>query len=128
MNAPDASDPTTEAPLIVDLDGTLIRTDLLHESIVLMLLQQPWLLFSMPRWLLGGKAFVKSEVASRVLVDAGIVMTENVISAAARQIALATASCCSEDRRAASREIARRRLRANRCRAHGVGRVCRRPN
>ena len=49
-----------EPPLFVDLDGTLIKTDLLQESILLLLKKNPWLLFALPAWLLRGKASFKA--------------------------------------------------------------------
>lgn len=52
-----------EIPLCVDLDGTLINTDCLHESTLLALKRKPFILFLIPFWLLtGGIAKVKSEV------------------------------------------------------------------
>jgi len=56
--------------LCVDLDGTLLRSDLLWESVV-RLLQRPWLLPLIPLWLLQGKARLKQELAERVALDAG---------------------------------------------------------
>ncbi|HYC01878.1 MAG TPA: UbiA family prenyltransferase [Azospirillaceae bacterium] len=59
-------------PLVVDLDGTLLRTDLLYESFALLMRQQPWLLLLIPFWLLrGGKARLKREIARRVDLDVG---------------------------------------------------------
>jgi 4-hydroxybenzoate polyprenyltransferase/phosphoserine phosphatase len=56
-------------PLVVDLDGTLVKTDLLIESIARLLRQQPLTLAALPLWLLKGKAFVKREIAKRVELD-----------------------------------------------------------
>ncbi len=39
-------------PLCVDLDGTLIKTDLLWESLLALLKQSPFSLFRLPFWLL----------------------------------------------------------------------------
>jgi phosphoserine phosphatase len=49
-------------PLAIDLDGTLIHTDLLHESVLYLLKVKPWLIFYLPYWLLKGKARLKSEL------------------------------------------------------------------
>lgn len=57
-------------PLCVDLDGTLIHSDLLVESALALLSRNPLLLFSMLGWLLHGKARLKREIASRVALDA----------------------------------------------------------
>ncbi|MBU1361287.1 MAG: UbiA family prenyltransferase [Gammaproteobacteria bacterium] len=56
-------------PLYVDLDGTLIATDLLHESLLNLVRAAPLALFQLPGWLLRGKATVKREVADRTEID-----------------------------------------------------------
>lgn len=63
-------DPVSErVPLCVDLDGTLIRSDLLVESALALLSRSPWSMFAMLGWLLRGKAQLKREIASRVTLD-----------------------------------------------------------
>ena len=57
-------------PLAVDLDGTLIHTDLLLETTFALLRQNPWYLFLLPLWLLRGKAVLKAEIARRIGFDA----------------------------------------------------------
>ena len=59
-----------DVPLAVDLDGTLVRTDTLHESLLALFKHAPWLLLLLPWWVLKGKAFFKAEVARRVALDA----------------------------------------------------------
>ncbi len=54
------------APLCIDCDGTLIRTDLLHEAVLLMLKQYPLGIFFLPFWLLKGKAYLKARIAEHV--------------------------------------------------------------
>jgi len=56
----------TATSLVVDLDGTLVRTDLLHESVFGLLKQSIFNLFLLPLWLLGGKAHMKAKIAERV--------------------------------------------------------------
>ena len=56
-------------PLVVDLDGTLIKTDLLLESVCSLLRQEPLALFALPIWLLKGRAHLKREIAQRVQFD-----------------------------------------------------------
>jgi 4-hydroxybenzoate polyprenyltransferase len=56
-------------PLCVDLDGTLVRTDTLIESLLLLVKRNPLYLFAALRWLLGGKARFKAEVARRVSLN-----------------------------------------------------------
>lgn len=60
---------SASAPLCVDLDGTLVRTDLLLESVLALLKRNPLYLFALPLWLLKGRARLKYEVARRVRVD-----------------------------------------------------------
>ncbi len=61
---------SVDIPLAVDLDGTLVSTDLLWESIFMLLKVNPLYLFVMPIWLMSGKASLKSEIARRVTLDA----------------------------------------------------------
>ena len=56
-------------PLCVDLDGTLIKSDLLHESLLRLLRHRPWMALRLPLWLAGGKTRLKSKLAE-VLPDA----------------------------------------------------------
>ena len=58
-------------PLCVDLDGTLVQTDMLFESLLSLIKQQPLCVLLIPFWLLQGKAQLKSEIASRVNLAGG---------------------------------------------------------
>jgi 4-hydroxybenzoate polyprenyltransferase/phosphoserine phosphatase len=49
----------------VDLDGTLVKTDLLWEALFLLLKKNPAALFSLPFWLGKGIANLKCEIAQR---------------------------------------------------------------
>lgn len=63
--------PDSEAvPLVVDMDGTLCRTDTLHEAILGLLLQDPLSVLRAPLWLRDGKEGFKRRIADRYLVDA----------------------------------------------------------
>ena len=53
-------------PLYVDLDGTLVRTDTLHESVLLLLRRHPLNLLRLFAWLLLGKAGFKRRLADAV--------------------------------------------------------------
>jgi len=53
-------------PLCVDLDGTLVLTDTLHESLILLLKNNLLYIFLLPWWFLKGKAFFKDQIARRV--------------------------------------------------------------
>ncbi len=67
--------------LYVDLDGTLVRTDTLWESLMLLLKHHPHLVFVLPFWLLRGKAVFKREVARRVVLDpASLPYHEDVVA------------------------------------------------
>lgn len=69
-----------EPPLCVDLDGTLLRTDLLLEGVAVLIRQRPSFLFLLPFWLLKGKANLKAEVASRIdFSDALFPVNEEVV-------------------------------------------------
>jgi 4-hydroxybenzoate polyprenyltransferase/phosphoserine phosphatase len=52
-------------PLVVDLDGTLIHTDMLHESALKVLRERPLATLWIPFWLSRGRAVVKQRLAAR---------------------------------------------------------------
>lgn len=86
-------------PLVVDLDGTLIRSDLLIESGLLFVRQQPTRVWAPLLWLASGKAHLKAMLARDCPLDvAGLPYDSRVIAlieeerAKGRQIILATAS------------------------------------
>ena len=88
-----------EPPLVIDLDGTLSRTDLLHESMAKLLSRQPLVLFAMPAWLARGKACFKQQVALLTQPDAATLPYEPALvewiraeRARGRRIVLCTAS------------------------------------
>ena len=56
-------------PLVVDLDGTLIHTDMLHESALKVLRERPWATLFIPLWLARGKAVLKQRLADRSRFD-----------------------------------------------------------
>lgn len=58
-----------DVPLCVDLDGTLVRTDTLHESIVLLAKTSPRSLPHMVAWLRFGKAHFKDQISKQVDLD-----------------------------------------------------------
>jgi 4-hydroxybenzoate polyprenyltransferase/phosphoserine phosphatase len=55
--------------LVVDLDGTLLKTDVLLESLLLLLRQKPHYVFLLPVWLLRGKASFKRLITRRVMLN-----------------------------------------------------------
>ncbi len=66
----DESSSTVALPLCVDLDGTLVKSDTLADSICVLARTHPANLLRLPRWLLGGKARFKREVSARATLDA----------------------------------------------------------
>jgi len=58
-----------ECPLVVDLDGTLIRTDMLHESLCRVFRESPRSLWLIPMWLYRGKALLKRQLADCTSID-----------------------------------------------------------
>jgi 4-hydroxybenzoate polyprenyltransferase len=67
--ASDHSPVSVTRPLCVDLDGTLVRTDTLLESLLRLVKLSPLQALRVPIWLLRGRAHLKREVASRVELD-----------------------------------------------------------
>ncbi len=59
-----------ERPLCVDLDGTLVKSDTFVDSLMVLARRHPIAFLQTPLWVLKGKAYFKSQVASRVTLDA----------------------------------------------------------
>src|SRR5438034_11663706 len=57
-----------QSPLVVDLDGTLINTDLLYEGFILLLRKNLLYVFLCLFWLLKGKAHLKNKILSIVKI------------------------------------------------------------
>src|ERR1700691_5297497 len=58
-----------ERPLCVDLDGTLVKSDTLVDSLMVLARSHPTALLRAPFWAIKGKAHLKSQVASLVALD-----------------------------------------------------------
>jgi 4-hydroxybenzoate polyprenyltransferase len=93
----DARSDNVAIPLAVDLDGTLIASDLLWEGLFLLLRKNPAYFFLIPFWLIGGPARLKQEIAARVDIDAASLPYRDAVvarlrkeHAAGRRIVLAT--------------------------------------
>jgi len=52
--------------LVCDLDGTLIKTDMLFESVFLLIKSNPLYILILPFWLIKGKQILKNEINKRV--------------------------------------------------------------
>jgi apolipoprotein N-acyltransferase len=61
--------PNDQIPLVVDLDGTLIKTDLLWEYLARLLRRNPFQIFQILFWWTRGRAFLKRQLARRVKID-----------------------------------------------------------
>jgi len=86
-------------PLCVDLDGTLIRSDLLVECVVRLAHRRFWLLLLVPFWLLRGRAYLKRRLAEAAPPEIATLPWEPTFLAwlrdqhlAGREIWLATAA------------------------------------
>ena len=58
-----------ERPLCVDLDGTLVKSDTLVDSLLLLIRTRPFDALKTPLWALRGKANLKREVTARVTLN-----------------------------------------------------------
>jgi hypothetical protein len=90
---------TAQAPraLAIDLDGTLVATDVLIESILALVARNPLVVFPLLGWALAGKGELKRRVAARIAVDAPrlpyaprVVALAREARAAGREVVLAT--------------------------------------
>jgi 4-hydroxybenzoate polyprenyltransferase len=66
---PSALDIATLPALCVDLDGTLVKSDTLHDSALAVARHHPAALLKMPGWLLQGKAALKRHLANTIQLD-----------------------------------------------------------
>ena len=89
-------------PLVVDLDGTLIKTDLLYEGIIMLLRKNPLYIFPCLLWLLKGKVYFKNEIFKIVHLRYELLPWNKELlsflqteSAKGRKLILATASLTS---------------------------------
>lgn len=58
-----------QIPLCVDLDGTLVNTDIFLENVLSMFKKNPWQILRFPLWLLRGKSYVKNKVLNNISID-----------------------------------------------------------
>lgn len=93
--------PQPRLPLCVDLDGTLLRGDMLIETVFALLRSKPWMVFEVLGWLIGGRAHLKARLATVAghLVDvSALPYDEDLLSyirgerAAGRRVELISAS------------------------------------
>ena len=86
-------------PLCVDLDGTLVKSDTLVDSVLAMARQKPRDLWRIPGWIAAGKASFKKHVTASVELDVEHLPYNHVLldwlrqeAGAGREIYLATAA------------------------------------
>jgi 4-hydroxybenzoate polyprenyltransferase/phosphoserine phosphatase len=86
-------------PLVVDVDGTLINTDLLQEAAIILFKKNPAYIFKAAVWLLKGRAYLKNKIFELVQLQyESLPYNKDVINfiekefSAGRKIVLATAS------------------------------------
>lgn len=91
-----------DIPLVVDLDGTLCRTDTLQEVVLGLVSRDPGIVLSLPRWLLAGRQTLKARLADRWVVPGdGLPLNEEVLDLvrAARAEGRRTALISAADQR-----------------------------
>ena len=88
-----------EVPLVVDVDGVLVATDLLQEAALQYVARYPLRAYRIPLWLIEGKSNLKIQLANRVNPGIGIVpLRQEVLTlirdaqATGRPVYLASAS------------------------------------
>jgi 4-hydroxybenzoate polyprenyltransferase/phosphoserine phosphatase len=69
LSMPAEARPCSASVLCVDLDGTLVKSDTLVDSVLVMVRQHPSTLLRLPGWLAKGKAAFKQHVSSAVALD-----------------------------------------------------------
>ena len=91
--------PETERALVIDLDFTLIKTDLLWEALNQVIARRPYLILQAIGWLFGSRAKLKEKLSEEVAIDAAALplnaeVMELIAEAKAtgRPVVLATAS------------------------------------
>ena len=96
---PPLDPPANPVPLCVDLDGTLIKTDLLWESLARLLRRNPFQLLPVLFWWMRGRAFLKRQLVRRVTIDPAALPYHDPFlaflweqKAAGRKLVLVTAS------------------------------------
>ena len=90
---------SNQVPLVVDLDGTLIKTDMMWESLAQLLRRNLFWLLPILFWWLRGRAFLKRKLVVRVKIDPATLPYNETFLAylheqknAGRKLILATAS------------------------------------
>jgi 4-hydroxybenzoate polyprenyltransferase/phosphoserine phosphatase len=75
----------TDRPLVIDLDDTLIRTDLLVEAACRLMATRPFACVRLPLWLMSGKAALKTRLADEVAIDPALLPYDQTLLDRLRQ-------------------------------------------
>ncbi len=95
-------------PLCVDMDGTLVRSDLSIESALALVRRNPLYLFALPWWLLRGLAYCKREIARRIVPEvAQLPFDPRMLGWLREQFTRTRVLCTASDRRVAEAVAAR---------------------
>lgn len=88
-----------DVPLVLDLDGTLVRTDTLQEQAVAFVRRNPFSVFKLFGWVLAGRVVLKERLAAAVPLDPEFLpVNEELVAfaeqeaARGRKVVLATAA------------------------------------
>ncbi len=94
-----SSEPSASIPLVVDLDGTLCRTDTLWECFFAAWARDVWIPLRALIWLLSGRSNLKRQLAQAAVLDAAhlpwntdVIRALQAAKAAGRETVLATAA------------------------------------
>jgi 4-hydroxybenzoate polyprenyltransferase/phosphoserine phosphatase len=95
----DSPKPLSPKPLVIDLDGTLLKTDFLWETALAYLRLAPWRVFMLLYWLAHGRARLKAELSRRAEIDPMLAPEQRAVVALAmrakeegREVVIATAT------------------------------------
>ncbi|WP_249134792.1 UbiA family prenyltransferase [Bradyrhizobium sp. AUGA SZCCT0222] len=83
----DRREATQPRPLILDLDGTLVRADMLLETVLALLRAAPWRLFEIGLWMLRGRAYLKRRLAEETNIEPDVLPFNEELLAYAADIA-----------------------------------------
>ena len=79
--------PADTRPVVLDLDNTLIRTNVLHELTLAYLKGNPLRAFQLALWLTRGKAYLKDQLSRRVTLDTDLLPVNEEVVASRRRSA-----------------------------------------
>jgi len=66
-------------PLVLDLDGTILRTDTFHEMMASLFVRNPLILLRIPFWFLKGRAYAKARLVEYADIDISTLPYNNTL-------------------------------------------------